>query len=666
MDLTTELHLVAGLGAAGLGAGLFLYGPRRARNVLFALLCACFCLWNLGMVGNRFDFGPGIPWNQIFLLGACFSGPVALHFVVRFTGITGPRTRVLLAVAYPGAGLLWLTSWTPLYASRPAWNLTALVFIGVILGVALGFLIRKSTSLPRGAERTAFRWLIAGALAAILGGISDFLPRGGTRFLKVGPLFLMFFLLIICAVVLRYRFLDIHVFLARGITLLLGAFLFSSILFVVARFSGTRLFPLFLATLLLATLAAPLRNLLASGTGGGLFRTSDPLARSLMAMSRRLAAATDLESLWGALDEGGQPFAELRVAIYLHHPGDDRFRPVYPDSSAERFPDLSFDTPLARLLELERAPLTRRLLEREAGILSGERRKLVDQGLEDLQRSHFQLIVPLQRNDALAGWVGVGGRVLERHLTGEVAAAFLAVGNQAMASFERIQANEAARKQAALAAVGRMAAGLAHEIRNPLGAIRGASQVLDGDTSTERAREMRQVIQEETGRLGRVVGEFLEYARPAAPERKPVDLEALARRVLRTAETAGNGIRHEIRIAPGTPHALGDRDQLQRALANLVQNAREAAGPDGTIRIEAAPAGNNRVRIRVEDNGPGIPDDQIDQLFQPFHTTKPGGTGLGLALVHRVAEGHGGTIEVEGRPGRGAVFTLVLPAAEGA
>ena len=182
------------------------------------------------------------------------------------------------------------------------------------------------------------------------------------------------------------------------------------------------------------------------------------------------------------------------------------------------------------------------------------------------------------------------------------------------------------------------------------------------ETDPRRSREMLEVIEEETARLGRVVGEFLDYARPSTRRREPVDLADLAHSALRSAEAAGQGLKAMMRVADGTPPAAGDPDQLRRAVGNLLRNAREAAGPLGSVRIEITPEGSDRVAIRIEDNGPGISAEALPRLFQPFFTTRPGGTGLGLALVHRLVEAHGGEVRVEARPAEGAAFTIVLPA----
>jgi len=172
---------------------------------------------------------------------------------------------------------------------------------------------------------------------------------------------------------------------------------------------------------------------------------------------------------------------------------------------------------------------------------------------------------------------------------------------------------------------------------------------------------MLEVIQQETAQLGRVVSDFLEYASPRGRGRRPVDISDELRRAMRAAEAAGMGLAGGVRVDPDTPAVVADSEQLQRIFCNLIWNAREAAGSNGHLHVEVAPDGGGRVSIRFEDDGEGIPPSEMPRLFKPFHTTKANGTGLGLALVHRLVEAHDGEIRVEGRPGRGAVFTIILP-----
>ncbi len=663
MDFSAELHLAAGLGALGLGAGALLRDPARPRNRLFALLCGALVLWNLGVALSRTPLAPEAPWHLLYLLGSCASAPVALHFCLVLTGrATGARP--LLAASYAAAALLWASAWTPLRARQPAWNLAAALLLGAILLLALAAVLRQLRSLATAPERSAYRLLLAGAAVAVVGGLSDFLPRDLFPLPSIGSAAVLVLLLVICAVVVRHRFLDVDAFLVRSVALLVGAAGASLFLYSIARSSGDQLLPLFLGTFIILLAARPLGEALVSGLRAVL-GGSDTVARALITASQRLSVARDPGELWRILGEGLRPLeGEAHVALCLTGDGEDAFRSVYATGEGSASTEVPRGSALPAFLDRERAPVTRMILEERARDARGAAAAPAARALEQMRELGLELAVPLHRGERLVGWIGAGGGRSDRYLRDETAAAFLALGNQAVTILERMEALDVAKRREALAAVGEMAAGLAHEIRNPLSAIQGAAQVIRGESDPGRASEMLQVLEEESSRLGRFVGEFLDYARPGAARREPVDLGELARRALRLAETSGAKLHGTVSLAEGTPRALGDPEQLLRVFGNLVRNAWEAAGAGGTVAVRVAPAGSRRVTIRFEDDGPGIPPEEIPKLFQPFHTTKPGGTGLGLALVHRIVETQGGEVRVEGRPGAGAVFTVTLPAEE--
>jgi signal transduction histidine kinase len=644
------MHLMAGLGALGLGLGALLAEPRRRRNRHFAVLCGALALWNLGVALQHSRLGPALPWHRVFLIGSCFAPPVGLHFFLDMVGRV-PARRWTVYIAYAVAAGLYASAWTPAYDAQPAWNIAAILVLSPILLmtlIAVGQLLHER----RGRfERNAYRMLLAGAILAVVGGLSDFLPRGGRAIPLFGPLTVLILLASICALVVRHRFLDVHVFLARTLALVTGGAVASLFLYAVVRVTGGAILPIFLSVVVILLIAGPGTRLFLSGANVVLGRP-DALSRALVELSQRLPSARDAADVWRSIGEGLRPLeGQARVLIHLLRPGDERYQIAYQTGGDQSPPPIGPDEPVPSLLARERAPITRHLVEERAR-----------EALDQFNRLDVELLVPLSRDDRLVGWIGVGGGSPDRYVRSEFAAALLAVGNQVVASLERLQAIGEARRKEALAAVGEMAAGLAHEVRNPVGAIRGAAQVLASETDPARARDMLEVIEEETARLGRVVGDFLDYAGAGGRRREAIDLADLARRALRASEASGAGLRSVVRVAPGTPPAAGDPDQLQRAIGNIVRNAREATGPGGRLDIDVSREGAQRVSIRFEDDGPGIPPEVVTRLFQPFFTTRSGGTGLGLALVHRVIEAQGGEVQVEGRPGRGAVFTLVLPA----
>ena len=661
MDLSNQLHAMAGLGAVVLGIGVLSRAPTRLRNRLFSALCAALAVWNLGRVAQASGVAEGSSWYLVYLLGGCAAAPVALHFSVAVAGLRRGQARALLAVGYLASAALWLSAWRFVPLHPRGWSLTALFVLGTLLVGALAILGRHVGTLPPGRERATLVQVLAAGVLAVAGGLSDFVPREASGFPRVGPVFVLLFLLIVSAVVVRHRFLDVDVYLARAAALITAASGMALLLLMVTRSFGTRFLPLLLASLAVLAAAGPLTRALFERTRG-LLGGDDPVADVLVSTSHKLEAAREAGQVWEAIDEGGRALPRgVRMSILLRGPGDATFRIVYPKLSPPSTPDVPANGAVPALLERDRSPLTRRLLEIGSREESEERRRLARQGLERMLSVESEILVPLFGEDRLIGWLSLGGGDPEGYVRAEVAAALVAVGQQAVASLARIRVVEEAKRHEALAAVGEMAAGLAHEVRNPVAAIRGAAQAITPDASPGQAREMLEVILEETARLDRVVGEFLDYARPASPRREPVDLGEAARRVARDAGLAGLDLRIDLAVEPGTAPAAGDPDQIRRAFENVVRNAAQATGPGGTLRIRIASAGD-RVRVRFEDDGPGIPDERLASLFQPFRTTRAGGTGLGLALVHRIVEAHGGGIEVDGRPGIGAVFTLLFPA----
>ncbi|TMQ72495.1 MAG: hypothetical protein E6K81_07260 [Candidatus Eisenbacteria bacterium] len=247
------------------------------------------------------------------------------------------------------------------------------------------------------------------------------------------------------------------------------------------------------------------------------------------------------------------------------------------------------------------------------------------------------------------------------------------------------------RRHERLAMLGRLSAGAAHEIRNPLAGIGTSAQVLLGrfEPRDERARFVR-VILEEVGRLDRIVTSLLQYARPRVPELKPTLLAPCIERVLElAAEPVAHGhVRVEVEVAPRLGPVYIDPDLVTQVLLNVTLNALQAMPDSGTLRYEVrrvrrkAPArsagrraedraaGRRRPRghdwiasqqVRVIDTGVGIPRHALARLFDPFFSTKPKGTGLGLAISQSIMQEHGGAIAVASREGRGTTVLLDFP-----
>src|SRR4051812_23644499 len=245
---------------------------------------------------------------------------------------------------------------------------------------------------------------------------------------------------------------------------------------------------------------------------------------------------------------------------------------------------------------------------------------------------------------------------------------------------ESSQAYERVKERDRLAALGEMAAGLAHEIRNPLGAIKGAAQLLmtaDGTPPQHQHSEnaeFLQIIVEEANRLNNVVTRFLDYARAERPGREGADKGDLNNVVRKTVQLLQKEQHTKIDLRVRTdeqlPMVAGDPESLLQVFLNLGQNALQAMPDGGTLEVLTTRRRRSRLgygqfcEVRFRDTGIGIPRDRLKKLFIPFYTTKQKGTGLGLAISHRIINQHGGTIEVRSTIGQGSTFSVFLPAAE--
>lgn len=226
------------------------------------------------------------------------------------------------------------------------------------------------------------------------------------------------------------------------------------------------------------------------------------------------------------------------------------------------------------------------------------------------------------------------------------------------------EAEAAVRRSERLAALGQLSAGLAHELRNPLGTMKTSAEMLvkNVDSGNAIAREMAGFISTEVDRTNSLVTRFLDFARPLALRLQQTDLNQVI------DQAVGNIEKHQPpfdvviykNFAPDIPPFLLDGELVERVLYNLLLNAAQASPPRGSITVKTRQIGDT-VEIAVIDRGPGIDPKQAESIFNPFFTTKPGGVGLGLAIVSKIVDEHGGTIAVESEPGGGSVFRVYLP-----
>jgi len=252
------------------------------------------------------------------------------------------------------------------------------------------------------------------------------------------------------------------------------------------------------------------------------------------------------------------------------------------------------------------------------------------------------------------------------------------VSKQLLASLQEVVGNQKKRERDVasrlhhterLASFGQLAAGLAHEIKNPIAGIQGVLEILRDEATDESQRDLFERLIGETRRINETVQELLHFARPGEPRKVATDVAELLEDSVQLliAGFARRDISVKYSTGLGMPMCALDPTQIRQVIVNLINNAGEAIESGGSIDIRATeiPDGGG-VILAVADDGPGIPPDELERIFEPFHTTKMHGTGLGLAVARTLVAQHGGTIEVDSELGCGSTFLIILPNDAGA
>ncbi|HZX43595.1 MAG TPA: ATP-binding protein, partial [Myxococcaceae bacterium] len=662
MDIRTQTALLACIVATALGLSMVLRTSRaRVLTVysLFAFAAGAFYLADF--LRSVFLSGGLTGWPVrivvgLRLLAAAVVPSAALAFFLEFLGGQSQGRRTSRRVAVFSVFLGLAVAVTPLATSALGRSVVAVWGFGTML-LSLSLLVRRVRRSDSKTERARLTYLAIGAAAALLFTALDGLVTLGLSFPTLGPVVTTLYLFFLAQTLLRLRLMDLHELLGKVASQTVLAVMLAVVFLVLTAWvkgnTSLYLFNTVLSAFVIGILLEPLRAKVEAQVVHIFFRERSELLRSLAALRTRLANVIDpgeaTEVILDALEETRRV---THASVYLlaeDRPGFQRanFRGPEPvsflDAAAARgLLSAAASGQKAVLLE----NMERRIIEMRTRTAEGRRSREELKRTLDTRNALLSLksafTVPLVGGDRVVGFLNLWDERVPEAFASDEIAMVLEVAERLATIVENSKLYERMRERDRLAALGEMAAGLAHEIRNPLGAIKGAAQCLEPRPRAGEEGEFLDVIVEEVNRLNGVVTQFLDYARPLKQSFGTVDINEVVARTIRLIQNEIPGrLALVMELGESLPTVEGDPEQLKQVLINLVQNAMQALGTaPGTIRVRTRGperfadlrAGGDFVEIDVTDDGPGIPPEQQPNIFVPFFTTKQKGTGLGLAI----------------------------------
>jgi two-component system, NtrC family, sensor histidine kinase HydH len=709
VDVQAVSTLLAALLILAIGASVVLRSRQDRMYTAFAAFTFTVAAWQLcsfifmatgspaTATAPATTGSPVMGWLSLW--AAATIPPTAIRFFRIFLAqpsIGGPKRgpRVTLAwtlLAY--AALIASAIWRPFHETR-YFRIPFGVYVFGGLYRCVWDLYAQYRATAKRVERTRIGYLALGGFVATTLTLTDVLPQFGIAWPAVGNVLGILYLYFLSQTLFRNRLIDVNELVGKMAVLGTLVVILSAVYGLLLYWIGTGQQGLYLLNALVAAfviliLFEPVRSWLENGINRWLLRQRTELRGRIEAVRRELPGVVDVadmvQRIMRALEESRRVTDASMYLLDSDGAGFDRAgflgnaAPERLDANAER---ALLDRVRAGFVDVDAMAREPDLVDGKGDDAEAKRAALVAlrTRVDELQAT---LIVPLlgsaetEQGPWLLGLFCVRDDRTASAFDADDLDAFRQLAIGAARVIESSQAYERVKERDRLAALGEMAAGLAHEIRNPLGAIKGAAQLLvtgDGSGASAENTEFLNIIIEEANRLNNVVTRFLDYARaerPNAEDEDKVELNQIVRKTVSLLQGEQlKGVELRVRTDDQLPMVAGDPESLLQVFLNLGQNALQAMPDGGTLEILTTRRRRSRLgygqfcEIRFRDTGIGIPRDRLKKLFIPFYTTKSKGTGLGLAISHRIINQHGGTIEVRSTIGQGSTFSVFLPAAE--
>jgi len=553
-----------------------------------------------------------------------------------------------------------------------------IVIIGCVASIYVYWGIRnlisalKITRLPK--QKLQIKYLIFGIVSVGIVGAGINLSN---HFLNLGwPVFFLASLyailvsLFFAIALIRYRLLDIHILIRGGIlysslsgfVLVVYVLLIKNIGEMISKaYTPKSLFVESMLILVLVYMLRPFQKKAEDWIDRFFYVERYHYRRKFMEFSRALTELIDLEHVLGTTGRFITETLHIEsIAILLLDEEGEEYVTRYEENVREEL-KIRPNSSLIRYLRKSGKGTEIEDLRIEKG-LEGEAEHMLSLG--------FSVAVPIMLKEKLIGLMVLGRKVNQKDYTNEEIEIMGAFSNQASLAISRALIyrdmslkDRQIMQSEKMASLGELAAGIAHEIRNPLAIISGSAETMKKRGDKETKEEMIDYIMEESDRIDTMITDFLDFAKPKEPKLVSCDIVQVIRKTIQLIFPQSRTQNVEVvEEFPGKPLYIEvDPELIQHAFMNIELNALEAMEQGGVLKVNVLPNHGGRVLIKFSDTGKGVPLKISRKIFDPFFTTKEGGTGLGLSIAHNIVESHGGTLTNTSHEGRGTTFTISLP-----
>jgi two-component system NtrC family sensor kinase len=699
MDFYALSGLVNGLTATTVGVYVFTRGYADRRYQTYGLFCLSLSVWSYSYFFWLVSDTPeeAVFWVKSLMAGAIFIPLTNLHHILELLKNPPPWRRwvwlgYLLCLIF-----LYYNLFSNLFVSGvsaklefpfwpepgPAFHVFLAFFFCCV--VYFVYLLAHEARGSSGLRQNQLKYLILALTLGYLGGATNFPLWYDLPVLPLGNILVSFYVLLFCYAVIKFRLLDIEILIKRGLIYALTLFgllipcylltvaaqqlLFGSISYTFSAFT------LFLF-LVVAFLFPKFRYRTEEALEKVLFHKRTNYRETLLRSSKEMVSIVDLENLSNSLVRTvSRTLGTETASLYLL----DETKGVYNLKAKAGLEKNQY--PLAVLPKSD--PLIELLTGSQEGIIKEELEMAQDKifGLrvaEKMGELEAEISLPIMSKGKVIGILNLGHKEGKEIYSSEDLELLSTLANQAAIAIENArlyenlkQSQNTLRRADRLSSLGLLTAGLAHEIRNPLVAIRTFTQLLPERYDDAEFREGFQGLAlKEVDRICGLINDLLSFARPSRPNVAEESMNDVVEGIARILETEGKekGVKITRDFGLNLPRVWIDREQMKQVFMNLILNAIQAMGEGGSIFISTRLTPGNEpkragqfVQVEVRDTGVGIPPENLDHIFDPFFTSKDEGSGLGLSISHQIVQEHGGYVTVESKVGSGTTFFINLP-----